>query len=196
MDLQHPELNQRHQPVDIADRHILLIAAAFPEADRPDRAGHAGAQMLLIETDFVLAIGAANDRQRPFKDMGQQMVGDIDVVARHVLFGEAAIRIDHARWMREPDAAQFPRLLHRCHSYLRGPRPAISLSERPVLTLRSFRFSKRSPSPGRSAESWLLISNQLARFSRRESRIRTRCHSPFSFLPDRRKCNRPLMSMR
>ncbi len=94
MEFQRIELHQLQQAGCVFDHQVIRIGAGlFGQFDRAHTL-EAGGVVLLEETRFFGAAGAANDGQRASHDLRQQVIHHRLVVVPDIALGRADIRVD------------------------------------------------------------------------------------------------------
>jgi hypothetical protein len=100
--LEGVELDQFEERLRIAHHQVVRVfSGLLPDGNRVDPR-ETGSGMLLEEAGLVDTLGAADDRDGPVDDLGQQPGHHGDVVVGDVAFGDAPVGEDDPLRMREP----------------------------------------------------------------------------------------------
>ena len=121
VDLRHPHLRQRNQPLDAVDGEVGRALASHGHL--PDQMGETRHGMSLEETLGADAVRRAEQRDRPTGDMRQQARGHGLVVGRQITLGDALLRPEQLVRVAQPNAGDNARAAW-LYGALAGPRPA------------------------------------------------------------------------
>ena len=104
MNFQRRDLGQSHESLGVFDDDIILDARLVANRHAPQILRRNVAGMLLKEARLTRSLRAANDRQRPIRDVRQHPIGDINVILREIALRYSGICKHHAIRMRQPHA--------------------------------------------------------------------------------------------